>query len=65
MQTIYKVFLIIFIIIIGIILYSFDWESGIMHEANTKYILSLAAAIVGILAVFVLNTWSKIGSKKP
>ena len=60
MQTIYKVFLIIFILFLGINLYAIQWHLGFMNDENTKYIFSIAAALLGILLVFVLNTWSKL-----
>lgn len=64
MQTFYKVFLILFVLFIGLNLYAFDWHLGFLHEDNTKYLFSIAAALVGILVVFVLNTWSKLSRNK-
>lgn len=64
MQTIYKVFLILFIIFIAANLYFFQWDLGFWHEENTKFIMSIGAALVGILLVYVLNTWSKLSAKK-
>lgn len=64
MQTIYKVFLILFVIFIGFNLYAIDWSLGFMHEENAKFLLSMSAAIIGLILVFVLNTWSKLGGRK-
>lgn len=64
MQNVYKIFLVLFIVFIGFNLYTFDWERGFLHEDNTKYLFSMVAAIVGILVVYVLNTWSKLPAKK-
>lgn len=64
MQNVYKIFLVLFIVFIGFNLYAFDWERGILHEDNTRYLFSMVAAIVGILVVYVLNTWSKLPAKK-
>ena len=64
MQKVYKIFLVIFVLFIGFNLYALDWSLGFMHEDNTKYIFSIAAAIVGILGVYILNTWAKLPVKK-
>ena len=63
MKTFYKVFLIIFIVFTLINLYAIDWSLGFMNDENTKYVFSIAAAILGILLVVVLNTWSKLKSR--
>lgn len=63
MQTFYKILLAIFIIFIGINLYAIDWQLGFMHNENTKYIFSIACAVIGILLLFVLHTWSQLKSK--
>lgn len=64
MQTIYKVFLIIFIVFLGINLYALDWNLGFMDNENSKFVFSIAASVIGILLVFVLNTWRKLSLKK-
>ena len=63
MQLIYKIFLALFIIFIGFNLYVMEWELGIWHEANTIYILSFAAGILGLIIVFVLHYMSKLVKK--
>ncbi len=63
MQTFYKIFLVIFLILIGFNLYVFEWDLGVMHEENSKFILSISAAIIGIVLIFVMNTWSKLSVK--
>ncbi|MDR2206866.1 MAG: hypothetical protein LBE36_12010 [Flavobacteriaceae bacterium] len=64
MKTFYKIFLIIFILFTGFNLYLFKWNLGIMHEENSKFLLSISAGIIGIILVFVLDAWSKIAMKK-
>lgn len=65
MQKFYKVFLILFVVIIGINLYAIDWHSNdFLSEDNQKFIFSAAAGIIGVILLLVLNTWSKIGVKK-
>ncbi|WKS96077.1 hypothetical protein [Riemerella columbina] len=64
MKTIYKIFLILFILFIGLNLYAIDWSLGIMDDENTKFIFSISAAILGILFTFVMNTWSHLRQKK-
>lgn len=64
MRNIYKIFLVLFVIFTGFSLYAINWDLGFMHEDNAKFILSLSAGILGIILVFVLNTWSKLEAKK-
>ncbi len=64
MQRLYKFFLGLFVVFLGVILYAFEWEKGLLHEDNTKFLVSLVAGIVGLLLVFVLSTWSKIPGQK-
>ncbi|AZA51655.1 hypothetical protein [Chryseobacterium sp. G0201] len=64
MQKFYKVFLVLFIVFIAINLYALDWQSDVLSEDNLKFVFSIASAVIGIVLLFVLNTWSKIGLKK-
>lgn len=64
MQKFYKVFLIVFIVIIAINTYAIDWNSDITSEDNVKFIISIACGLLGVGLLFILNTWSKIGVKK-
>ena len=64
MQKFYKVFLVLFIVFIAINLYALDWQSEILSEDNLKFVFSIASAVIGLILLFVLNTWSKIGVKK-
>ncbi|GAB0157336.1 hypothetical protein CHRYSEOSP005_26090 [Chryseobacterium sp. Alg-005] len=64
MEKTYKVFLVLFIVFIAINLYALDWQSEILSEDNLKFVFSIATAIIGLILLFVLNTWSKIGAKK-
>ncbi|WP_299179676.1 hypothetical protein [uncultured Chryseobacterium sp.] len=64
MQKFYKVFLVLFIVFTAINLYALDWSSDLLSEDNLKFVFSIASAVIGIILLFVLNTWSKIGVKK-
>ncbi|SDE30522.1 hypothetical protein [Riemerella columbipharyngis] len=64
MQTIYKIFLVFFIICLGCCFAGINWRLGFMHNENTKFVFSIAASIIGIIGVFVLNTWSKLARRK-
>ncbi len=64
MQLVYKIFLGIFSLCIGASLYAFNWELGFMNEENATMVFSLSAGIIGIILVFILNTWSKLALKK-
>ena len=64
MKTIYKVFLVLFIVFIAINAYAIDYKLGLMHEENSKYLFSFAAGVAGLLVVFVMDSWSKLSVKK-
>ena len=63
MTTFYKVFLVIFIIFLGVNLYAIDWNLGFMHSDNNKFLFSIVASIIGILVTLVMNTWKKLSQK--
>lgn len=63
MRTIYKVFLVVFLIFIGFNLYVIEWNLGFWHEENAKYILSASAGVLGIIVLLVLNMMSKLAAK--
>ncbi|MFC7346192.1 hypothetical protein ACFQO9_05580 [Chryseobacterium zhengzhouense] len=66
MQKFYKVFLIVFIVIIAINGYALSRNLGaeLTSEDNMKFLISIACGLLGIALLFILNTWSKIGVKK-
>lgn len=64
MQKFYKVFLVLFIVFIAINLYALDWQSDILSEDNLKFVFSIASAVIGLIILFVMDTWSRIGVKK-
>lgn len=64
MQKFYKVFLVLFIVFIAINLYAVDWQTDVLSEDNLQFIFSAAAAVIGLILLFVMNTWSKIGVRK-
>ncbi|MBL3549476.1 hypothetical protein [Chryseobacterium sp. KMC2] len=66
MKKFYKVFLVLFIVFITINLYAIDWQSDVLSEEsdNLKFVFSAAAAFIGLILLFVMDTWSRIGVKK-
>lgn len=64
MQKFYKVFLVVFIVFIAINLYALDWQTDLLSEDNLKFVFSIASAVLGLILLFVLDTWSRIGMKK-
>nr|WP_315029575.1 hypothetical protein [uncultured Chryseobacterium sp.] len=65
MQKFYKVFLVVFIVFIAINLYAINWQADILgDEDNLKFVFSAAAAAIGLILLFVMDTWSRIGAKK-
>ena len=64
MQLFYKIFLALFVIFIGFSLYSMEWQLGLWAEENSVFILSISAAVLGIIILFVLNTMSRLAVKK-
>lgn len=64
MQRFYKIFLALFIIFIGFNLFMMEWNLGFWHEENSKFILSISAAVLGIIVVFVMHTMSRLAIKK-
>ncbi|MPS65622.1 MULTISPECIES: hypothetical protein [Chryseobacterium] len=64
MQKFYKVFLIVFVIIIGINVYAIDFNTDLLSEDNLKFVFSIGAGVIGLILLFVMNTWSKIGVRK-
>jgi hypothetical protein len=64
MQKFYKVFLVLFIVFIAINLYAMDWHADMLSEDNLQFVFSIASALIGLILLFVMNTWSKIGVRK-
>ncbi|MFC3161114.1 hypothetical protein SAMN05443633_101188 [Chryseobacterium arachidis] len=64
MQKFYKVFLVLFIVFIAINLYALDWQADILSEDNLKFVFSIASAAIGLIVLFVMDTWSRIGVRK-
>lgn len=64
MHLTYKILLVLFVVLAGINIYAIDWQQGLMHPDNTKFIFSFAAAVLAIILIFVMNTWSKLRSAK-
>lgn len=56
MQKFYKVFLIVFVVIIAINTYAIDWNSDITSEDNVKFLISIACGLLGVGLLFILNT---------
>jgi len=64
MKAFYKVFLVFFIVFIGINFYAVQWNLGAFNEENDKFWFSIAAAVVGIIVVFIMDFWSRLSTKK-
>jgi hypothetical protein len=64
MQKFYKVFLVLFIVFIAINLYALDWQADMLSEDNLQFVFSIASALIGLILLFVMNTWSKVGVRK-
>ena len=64
MKTFYKIFLILFVVCIGVSFYAIDWQLGFFNDENSKFIFSIASGIIGIIIIMILNTWSKLADKK-
>lgn len=63
MKTIYKFALLFFVIVMAFNLYVIDWNLGFMADENTKFLISAGASLLGILAIFVMDTWGKLAKK--
>ncbi len=73
MQKFYKVFLVVFLAIIGFNVYALisvnthtlNWsKSDLLSGDNAKFLLSIGFGVIGIILLYVLHTWSKVGVKK-
>lgn len=53
-----------FIVFIGINFYAVQWNLGAFNEENDKFWFSIAAAVVGIIVVFIMDFWSRLSTKK-
>ncbi|MBP7173409.1 MAG: hypothetical protein KBA33_04965 [Cloacibacterium sp.] len=59
----YKVFVVVFIVFIGINLYAIQWNLGMFHDENMKFVYSACAGFTGLLLSFVLMVWSNLAKK--
>ena len=64
MKTSYKIFLALFVILIAVDLYMVDWNLGFFHGENAKFMIPLAAGVLGIFLVIILNTLSKLSASR-
>lgn len=66
MKKFYKVFLVVFIAFMAINLYAINWQLTdiLADEDNLRFVFSAAAAAIGLILLFVMDTWSRIGIKK-
>ncbi|MDR6459652.1 uncharacterized membrane protein (DUF485 family) [Chryseobacterium vietnamense] len=66
MKKFYKVFLVLFIVFITINLYAINWQATdiLGDEDNIRFAVSAGAAAIGLILLFVMDTWSRIGVKK-
>ncbi|KFF13577.1 hypothetical protein N6B72_14475 [Chryseobacterium soli] len=63
MQKFYKVFLVVFVVFTAINVYALDWSTDLLSEDNLKFVFSIASAVIGLIVLYVLHTWSQIGVK--
>lgn len=63
MQLFYKIFIALFLIFIGFNLYVMEWQLGFWHEENSKFILSISAAVVGLIVTGILHQMSKLSAR--
>lgn len=64
MQLFYKIFLVLFIIFIGINMYGINWNAGVLDDDNSKFIFSIAASLLGIIVIYIMSSWNKLIAKK-
>ena len=66
MKKFYKVFLVVFIAFMAINLYAINWQLPdiLADEDNLRFVFSAGAAAIGLILLFVMDTWSRIGFKK-
>lgn len=64
MNLFIKILLAILIISCVLNIYAIDWSLGFLHDENTKFILAFGAGLVGIILLFIINTWSQINKTK-
>ncbi|MGX9986904.1 hypothetical protein [Chryseobacterium sp. POL2] len=64
MQIFYKIFLVLFVVFIGINIYGINWNVGMLEDENSKFMFSIAASIIGIIVIYIMSTWQKVGAKK-
>jgi hypothetical protein len=44
--------------------YAIDFNTDLLSEDNLKFVFSIGAGVIGLILLFVMNTWSKIGVRK-
>ncbi len=64
MQTIYKVFLGIFIVFGGLNIFAINYNESFTSEENSIYFISIVASLFGILCTYILHIWSQLKAKK-
>ncbi len=64
MQLFYKIFIALFIVFIAVNLYVMEWDLGFWNEENSKFILSISAAVLGLIVTGILHQMSKLSLKK-
>ena len=64
MQTIYKVFLGVFIVFGGFNIFAINYNESFMSEENSIYLISIVASLFGVLCTYILHIWSKLKAKQ-
>jgi len=60
MKRFYKILLIVLIAFTCINIYAINWDLGIFNKENDKFWFSISTGIIGIILIFILNSWSKL-----
>ena len=63
MNVFHKIFLIFFVVLVGVNLYAINWRLGFFHEENSSLMISLSASVIGVLAVYALHLLSLFRKK--
>lgn len=64
MQMFYKIFVVLFIIFIGVNIYGINWNDGLLAEENSKFVFSIAVSLLGLMVIVIMNNWQKLTVKR-
>lgn len=64
MQTFYKIFVVLFVVFIAVNIFGINWSDGLLNEENAKFLFSIAASLLGLIVVIIMNNWQKLTVKR-